>query len=453
MHLLAKEEITMAMVVKNNMSAVSTLNTLNKNQSALGASLAKVSSGQRINTAKDDASGYAISERMRVMVRALDQATQNTQNGSAMMKVAEGAVNNTVEILKTLKEKAINAATDTNTDSDRATLQKDINQFVDQINDNALATFNGKYLVDGSKSAAVGTATKTVLINQMLDSQPNTNFTSMKDSSGKSLNIITGDRITISVVSQGAVYSSTVNVTTSTTLSTLIAALNQSYGGSGLIDSENSGTVEDGKEIAASDTSGKLLTTPNGKSAFAIVAASGGIDSQISGLSITVTDANGNAKKSANEKLEFSVLQFAKSAQKVDNSLKLHVGAAAGQTISVSLEDMRAESLGLQDAKANVLNVSTPEKANAAISAFDFALAKALDMATTIGAIEARLDYTASNLTTSSENVQAAESTIRDADMAKEMTNYTKNNVLLQAAQSMLAQANQNSSAVLSLLQ
>ena len=138
----------MAMVVKNNMSAISTLNTLNKNQSALGTSLAKVSSGQKINTAKDDASGYAISERMRVMVRALDQATQNTQNGSAMMKVAEGAVNNTVEILKTLKEKAINSATDTNTDSDRATLQKEIDQFVDQINDNALATFNGKYLVE-----------------------------------------------------------------------------------------------------------------------------------------------------------------------------------------------------------------------------------------------------------------------------------------------------------------
>ena len=142
----------MAMVVKNNMTALTTLNTLNKNQSALSSSLAKVSSGVKINSAKDDASGYAISERMRVMVRSLDQANQNAQNGASMMKVAEGAVGNTVEILRTLKEKALSAATDTKTDDDRATIQKEIDQFVKQIDDNALVTFNGKYLLDGSKT-------------------------------------------------------------------------------------------------------------------------------------------------------------------------------------------------------------------------------------------------------------------------------------------------------------
>ena len=95
----------MAMVVKNNMTAVNTLNILNKNSSALSKSLQKVSSGMKINSAADDASGYAISERMRVQIRSLDQANQNTQNGSSMMKTAEGAVSSTVEILKTLKEK------------------------------------------------------------------------------------------------------------------------------------------------------------------------------------------------------------------------------------------------------------------------------------------------------------------------------------------------------------
>ncbi|SDG91096.1 flagellin, partial [Selenomonas sp. WCT3] len=92
----------MGMVVKNNMSAVSTLNTLNKNSNALSKSLQKVSSGMKINGAADDASGYAISERMRVQIRGLDQANANTQNGSSMMKVAEGAVSSTVDILKTL---------------------------------------------------------------------------------------------------------------------------------------------------------------------------------------------------------------------------------------------------------------------------------------------------------------------------------------------------------------
>ena len=113
----------MAMVVKNNMSAVNTLNTLNKNQSALSQSLQKVSSGMKINSAGDDASGMAISERMRVQVRSLDQDDKNTKNGAALLRTAEGAVQSTIEVLKTLKEKAINAANDTNTDGDRRLIQ------------------------------------------------------------------------------------------------------------------------------------------------------------------------------------------------------------------------------------------------------------------------------------------------------------------------------------------
>ena len=180
----------MAMVVKNNMSAVNTLNILNKNQSALAKSLQKVSSGMKINSAGDDASGYAISERMRVQIRSLDQDNQNTQNGNSMMRTAEGAVSSTVEILKTLKEKAINAANDTNTDEDRRTIQKEINQMVDQIDDNALATYNGKYLVDGSRNAK-GDATCTTLTNNALStaSMWASALTELKSRTDESLNI------------------------------------------------------------------------------------------------------------------------------------------------------------------------------------------------------------------------------------------------------------------------
>jgi len=138
------------MVVKNNMSAVHTLNTLNQNSSALQKSLQKVSSGMKINSAQDDASAYAISESMRVRIRSLNQASQNTQNASSMIKTAEGAVASTLELVRTMKEKAINAATDTNTDSDRLTIQKELDQFIDQVDDNALTTFNGQILLDGS---------------------------------------------------------------------------------------------------------------------------------------------------------------------------------------------------------------------------------------------------------------------------------------------------------------
>ena len=200
----------MAMVVKNNMTAINTLNTLNKNSSALSKSLQKVSSGMKINSAADDASGYAISERMRVQIRSLDQANQNTQNGSSMMKVAEGAVSSTVEILKTLKEKAVNAANDSNTDSDRQTIQKELDQSIDQINDNANVTFNGKYLVDGSKNSK-GNATYTVLTNQSLGTET-TASTLLKDltaRSGDSLEIVDTDKVTVSYVQAGKTYSTT----------------------------------------------------------------------------------------------------------------------------------------------------------------------------------------------------------------------------------------------------
>ena len=620
----------MAMVVKNNMTAINTLNTLNKNSSALSKSLQKVSSGMKINSAADDASGYAISERMRVQIRSLDQANQNTQNGSSMMKVAEGAVSSTVEILKTLKEKAVNAANDSNTDSDRQTIQKELDQSIDQINDNANVTFNGKYLVDGSKNT-VGNATYTALSNQNLstDTTKDTKLTELKSRSGDSLEIMDTDKVTVSYVKGGKTYSATFDVSYATdptnnpskkdgvrtlqdiftqaemindedtifgsaandsiakvngltdtekankqtevqtanntftaakntykgavtdfgtaqdtfdtavgTFKTAIATYNaaaqagekidtnalaglsgmdylataaglanfdklkaNAAGGaavtamSNALQAYNGATYDQGKTLADIDirTGGAvkdydtavatyeaakidysksaaaptLLTgskvgvsaadsvveTASGQNAVTITANGSGIGGQISGFNISITDKNGNVKKSANAALDAFEETVRAQNKSEDNAISLQVGAKANQSIKVGLTDMRAEALGLQGADGTKLNISTQGKANAAINVLDNAIQKALDQQTTIGSVESRLEYTSTNLTTASENVQSSESTIRDADMAKEMTNYTKNNVLLQAAQSMLAQANQSSSNVLSLLQ
>ena len=168
---------------------------------------------------------------------------------------------------------------------------------------------------------------------------------------------------------------------------------------------------------------------------------------------ITITDNKGNVNKAANASLDAFSESIRAQNESVDNSIVLQIGTKAGQSINVGLTDMKAHALGLQGTDGKTISVATQEKANAAINAFDSAIQKALDQQTTIGSIESRLEYTQANLTTASENVTAAESVIRDADMAKEMTEYTKNNVLMQAAQSMLAQANQSSSNVLSLLQ
>ena len=430
----------MAMVVKNNMSAVRTLNVLNQNSTALQKSLTKVASGMKINGAQDDAAGYAISERMRVRIRSLDQANQNSQNDSALMKTAEGAVANTIEILKALKEKAINAANDSNTDEDRQTIQKEIDQFIDQIDDNALVQFNGKYLVDGSKNNVVSSS-KTILLNQFLSTanDGDSALTALSNRAGDSLEILSTDKYTVSWVVNGTTSTTSAGVG-SATLSNLLTL---------------AGTYQATTGSTALGTDKFLVDvyTPDKSAGIALLSNTGGVTNQISGFTISIMDSDGNVKKAANAALDqFKQYQRAEN-ETGDKSLNFHVGSEANVAIKVGIGDMRAEALGLKGTTGDRILVTTKENANASINVIENALAKALDQQTTIGAIEARLEYTSANLTTSSENVQASESTIRDADMAKEMTNYTKNNVLLQSAQAMLAQANQNSSAVLSLLQ
>lgn len=440
----------MAMVVKNNMSAVNTLNILNRNQSALAKSLQKVSSGMKINDAGDDASGYAISERMRVQIRSLDQDKQNTQNGNSMMKTAEGAVASTVEILKTLKEKAINAANDTNTDEDRRTIQKEINQMVDQIDDNALATYNGKYLVDGSRNS-IGTATCTTLTNTALSTAAgwSSKLVDLESRQNESLNIQSTDNVTVSYVRQGKTFTTTFSVGTNA-LSDIIAkaAYNgtASFSGTDLVKNATQGAW------IGLDKAGNSVFTADNKTALSINAAGAGTTYQISAFTIGITDNTGALRKTANTALDNFNERIRAENKSEDNALVLQTGVKANQAIKVSMTDMRSLALGMKGTDGSVISVQTQDKANAAINSIDSALQKALDEQANIGAVQTRLRYTASNLTTQSENVQNSESTIRDADMAKEMTEYTKNNVLLQAAQSMLAQANQNSSAVLSLL-
>lgn len=509
----------MAMVVKNNMGAVRTLNTLNSNSSALQKSLQKVSSGMKINSAQDDASGYAISERMRVRIRSLDQANQNTQNDSSLMKTAEGAVGNTVEILRALKEKAINAANDSNTDEDRQTIQKEINQFIDQIDDNALVQFNGKYLVDGSKNNAT-ISSKTILLNQSLETATDvaSALTDLRNRAGDSLGIQSSDKYQLSWVQNGTITTTSGNVSDVESLSGLLAkasdaadlqktdengviqangesklqtvpdaivtvldnqlgGANKTYtipyhvigtdgtrvetfttktvgtGTAGLVTYKHDDVQEVAEVEAAVDKFDKAVYTPDKTAGLSVSAVDKGVDKQLSGLTISIMDQDGNVKKAANAALDqFKQYQRAEN-QTGDKSLNFHIGSEANVAIKVGLSDMRAQALGLKGSGGERIDVYTKENANAAINVIENALTKALDQQTTIGAIEARLEYTSTNLTTSSENVQAAESTIRDADMAKEMTNYTKANVLLQAAQAMLAQANQSSSAVLSLLQ
>ena len=619
----------MAMVVKNNMSAVRTLNTLNGNSSALQKSLAKVSSGMKINSAQDDASGYAISERMRVQIRSLDQANSNTQNASSLIKTAEGAVATTLEIVKTMKEKAINAATDTNTDADRATIQKELDQFIDQVDDNALVTFNGKILLDGSsmpvhsqeytdqqhvvralnsawiqdsldlikenygidfqsgeggtasakyldikfvggdtgedvpsgKESAVAwcgstykgdTVTLTINLDQVKDIARDDASGNFSDNA-QALDRVIAHELTHGIMSNRfQAYTSLPSYIKEGGTAELVHGADERVvasdtyltGGSTAFDTnvfQATGTGSAAKKayeggyvamryfaqhanINPSDAMKKFMEVMDrgGSLDDAFFSASGGkfaskdsfetsfknaLDSYINnttdyadttaaaqafleeacgitgGQDTSNTDTGSIGGKDAGGKLvktNDSVVHEVGSAvnwrmpsststmiggievrwpagMAVSNesggSMVFHVGAKANDAINIGFNDMRARAIGLYGEDGEKLNVTTQAKARAAIGTLDKVVTNVVNQQANIGAMLQRLEYTSANLTTSSENVQAAESTIRDADMAKEMTNYTKNNVLLQAAQSMLAQANQNSSAVLSLLQ
>ncbi|SFB11526.1 flagellin N-terminal helical domain-containing protein [Selenomonas ruminantium] len=441
----------MAMVVKNNIPAKNTLNQADKNDKALAKSLKKLSSGMKINSAADDASGFSISEKMRVQVRGLEQDIDNAQTGVSMMKVAEGGLQSTIDILSTLKEKVINAANDTNTDADRATIQKELNQAVDQLDDNANVQYNGKTMLDGSRNNYVkNPGTYTSLANESLYEGTNGSdrITSLRDFAGRSLGISSDSTIEFSYVLQGETYTTTLAVGSNI----LTNMFSRSVDDKGVRPSQSIIKMEFTANVGK-DRVGDTVTTVNGNKALVFSAGQPGLDGQISGLTINVINKDGTINRTANAVLNNFTEAVQAENESPDNALVYQVGTKANQAVKIGFSDMRSVALGLKATNGDVLSIATQKKANAAISVLELAMEKALKLQTTIGAMESRMDFTVANLTTSSENTQATESVIRDADMAKEMTGYTKNNVLMQASQSMLAQANQSSSSVLSLLQ
>ncbi len=444
----------MAMVVKNNLSAKNTLNQLNKNEKETAKSLKKVASGMKVNSAADDASGFAISEKMRTQLRSLDQDVDNAQTGGSMLKVAEGGLQSTVDIIKTLKEKVINAANDTNTDADRQTIQKELDQAVDQIDDNANVTYNGKIMLDGShNNSVIAGGTKTVLSNEGFDQNITKQdaLVDLTDFSGRSLGIHEDSKIEMSYVIEGKTYTAILDPVEDAAFQSLFGRAKDPVTGQ---------TSQIGNDIELSvsnkfdkDRTGAEVHTVNGGNAVIFRAKKAGLSGQISGITFNVMDHDGTINRTANSIFNnFNEVIRAEEASP-DNALTFQVGTKSNQTVKIGFSDMRSVALGLSATDGSTLNISTRKNANAAISVLDLALQKTLDMQTTVGSLQSRLEYTESNLTVASENTQSSDSVIRDADMAKEMTAYTKNNVITQAAQAMLSQANQNSSQVLSLLQ
>lgn len=415
------------MRINHNIAALNTHRQLGANNTQASKNLEKLSSGLKINRAGDDAAGLAISEKMRGQIRGLDMASKNAQDGISLIQTAEGALNETHSILQRMRELAVQSSNDTNTAEDRKNMQDEMDQLskeVDRIRDTT--QFNTKNLIDGSMGSAVNTAVANVNTSGVIKASgaaavAGDSLVSLQDSNGNNLGITATDTITISYVKDGTTVSNTFAAGALT-----VAAL---------------GTTD------GSTANGDLSVAVGADGKIGVTAATAGFAGAINGLTITVKDATGNTRTAASNALSsFSETKAAANLQ-TDGKATLHIGANTGQNIQVAINDMGSSALGVKG-----LKVSTQTQADVAMKVLDSATQKVSAERSKLGSIQNRLEHTINNLGTSSENLTAAESRIRDVDMAKEMMEFTKNNILTQAAQAMLAQAQQSPQGVLQLL-
>lgn len=528
------------MIINHNMNALNAHRNMNVNNTAAGKSMEKLSSGLRINRAGDDAAGLAISEKMRGQIRGLTQASRNASDGISMIQTAEGALNETQNILQRMRELSVQSSNDTNTSEDRASIQKEIEQLteeIDRIGNNT--EFNTQSLLKGDGSTKLeGTginlpdmkagkdritleakveievkdkdaATEgTVKLNgKSLSMKVDANTTTKKmekeeiakeiqtqlqdqidkddELRGQYKVSVSNEKVTIEAVKGGKYEGDAGN----------IEVLGKAGGNSNLQESGQTTVLSDTAKINNAGTTtaataasvtidltgmkdkkdtlyGTGLTIGNTQIEF-YDASEGQYSGNAVGVDISaVQDDEGLVSaiiKQAGNKIDganiavggkvqelviSSMTKGANSTVNVEDGAKnegfeatFQVGANSNQTISISIGDMRAEALGVKD-----VDLTTAKGSQEATATIQAAIEKVSTERAGLGAVQNRLEYTISNLDNTTENLTSAESTLRDVDMAKEMMTFSKNNILNQAAQAMLAQANQQPQNVLSLL-
>ncbi|MBU3198736.1 flagellin [Clostridium estertheticum] len=426
------------MIINHNLGAMNATRNMGINASTASKSMEKLSSGLRINKAGDDAAGLAISEKMRGQIRGLDQASANAQDGISMIGTGEGALNETTSILQRMRELAVQGSNDTNTTEDRTQIQKEMNQLTSETSRIGKTTqFNTQNLLDGS--AGVVTAKAVV-----------------------------GATVAVQGVTTAATLAATDVVIDGKTFTYSAASADDGTGSNfktkaGLIALVTADATLGAKYTATSTGTDLILTQKAGHE---------------SATAPTITGAGAVTTGTAGKVATFATTTAASSA------FTFQIGANQSQTFTASFSDMRSSALGLAGTAGgaatgangdvagatyvatgtandlsdttttgeHALDLSTSASSSAAIKVLDEATATVSGERAKLGAYSNRLDHTIANLGTSSENLTSAESRIRDVDMAKEMSTFSKNNILNQAAQAMLVQANQQPQQVLALL-
>ena len=403
------------MRIQHNIAALNSYRNLTGNNNAVSKNLEKLSSGYRINRAGDDAAGLAISEKMRAQITGLNTAQKNAQDGVSLVQTAEGALTEVHSMLNRMVELADQSANGTyDNPVDRANLQKEIASLKDEIDRIADSTnFNGINLLDGSLSTSTtttlnGAATTT-------DAAVDLKFTFADQLSGKNINVKlehkagagNKDKIDAKVDANG-----TITLSMDATVDHSASAIKEALANANIDAVAKEDKAKMSSLLASATVTGAGTTGLTGGNAFA-------------GAPAVVTPAKGK-------------------------SLTLQIGDTSKDfnQMAVSVGDMHTDALGIAD-----IDISTQVGAQTAVDKIKSAINSVSSTRGDLGAIQNRLEHTINNLSVTAENMTAAESRIRDVDMANEMMAYTKNNILVQSSQAMLAQANQLPQGVLQLLQ
>ena len=389
------------MRINHNISALNAWRSLDQVNTSMGKTLEKLSSGLRINRAGDDAAGLAISEKMRGQIKGLDMAVKNAQDAISLIQTAEGALTETHSILQRMRELSVQAATDTNTNVDREQIQAEIDQLREEIDRIARTTeFNTMKLLDGKLES----------------------FRANPDAK-----VVAGGNIDLKLDS----------VASSAIEGTYIFEVGQLTG--------SVTSVLDVK-ITIFGESGMVSTTFVSLSAGE--AFIGNVSFSWEGSTFALSDF-GDAL-ALNQVVDSAVARVEESNASIAvSNLVFQIGANEGHNLALGIDDMSAAALGLTDDSLKVTDQDTAERS---IMVVDAAIHKVSTARASLGAVQNRLEHTISNLGVASENLTAAESRIRDVDMAKEMMAFTKQQILMQSANAMLAQANTIPQNVLQLL-
>uniref|UniRef100_UPI0040577577 flagellin N-terminal helical domain-containing protein n=1 Tax=Agathobacter sp. TaxID=2021311 RepID=UPI0040577577 len=486
------------MIVQHNLQAMNANRMLGTTKKSQAKATEKLSSGYRINRAADDAAGLAISEKMRKQIRGLDQASTNAQDGISAVQTAEGALSEVHSMLQRMNELAVQAANGTNSESDREAIQDEIEQLTIEIDRVAETTkFNETYMLkgNGKTSTAQISAKDAGITGKLVGVGTGTaTFTMTALKAGETISIgAKGYTIGTTIAGVQDALEAYVTEIQSKQLSSVVTINGTDYillssGGTTKVD-DREFTVDDlkniirdgdkvtvGTQIFVAMTDGENGSAADGvadndgsvisaKKAYELIqdelrkASAVGADvgdkyqPKVEAAKDVATDNTPTTGYySANcTQISFTITE-GKVVIKQGLQMGIHVGADADGTnkIAFTIDAMDAAGLGIKG--LNVLD-STGAKATYALDSIAEAITKVSQQRSTLGAIQNRLEHTIANLDNVVENTTSAESTIRDADMAETMVEYSKNNILQQAGQAMLAQANQSTSGVLSLLQ